>query len=81
MHKGKHTQQGMFPRCLGQVFPALQGLKEIHEHLQSRRANLVLCSQSGCALCVWSAGTRKVLRTSSKVAAKRSALAGLSWPG
>ena len=23
LNKGKHTQQGVFPWCLGQVFPAL----------------------------------------------------------
>ena len=46
-HPGKkegqaHSARYRFPRCLGQVFPALQGLTEILECLLSRHATVVL---------------------------------------
>ncbi len=63
--------------------PALQGLTDTQICLQSRRANLVLCSQSGRAFCVCSAGTRKELRSSCSDTSQRSThlwLKWLSWP-
>ena len=67
------------PASLGQVFPALQGLTDPQESLQSRRANLVLCSQSGRAFCMCSAGTRKELRSSRSDTSQRSTHSGLKW--
>ena len=75
---GKHTQQGLFPRCLGQVFPAFPGAD------RSTRICRAACKPGVVLIvrmCVWSAGTRKELRSSSKVAGKRNAPSGQNWPG
>ena len=67
------------PVCLRQVFTALQGLIDPQKSLQSRRANLVLCSQSGRAFCVCSADTRKELRSPCSDTSQRSTHSGLKW--